>query len=581
MELDQQGAAMTDLADRARIWAERDPDPTTAAELAAISESGDVDALGEAMGLPLEFGTAGIRGKVGPGPGHMNRAVVIRTTRGVADYLLGKPSPRGDVIIGFDARPTSRQFAEDAAGVLVAAGIGVRYFPDYAPTPLVAFAAKHYRAEAAIVVTASHNPPADNGYKVYDSNAAQIIPPTDAAISDAIKEVGGASEVPRLESAFSSDHALIEPVPSAIVDDYWAEIDLTRPVKPESTISIVYTPLHGVGGKTLLDIFSRTVHSRVTPVAAQFEPDGTFPTVAFPNPEEEGALDLALETGREEGATLVIGNDPDADRLAAAIPDDGQWRLLTGNELGVILGSHILRHWNKSETPITACSVVSSPMLSAIARNSGAHHLTTLTGFKWISNAGLAAEANGEGVFAFGYEEALGYTVGRTVRDKDGISAAVLLADVAALEAAAGRTLLDTLADLWDEYGIWVSTQESIVRPGEEGQSEILAAVDHVATNPPGKIGGHDVTDLTDYRLGAENRPPWLGEQHLVEMSIGEAGRVLVRPSGTEPKLKVYVDLRAPTSFRDRIHDERDRLLASAEKAAREMSGILTRVIET
>jgi phosphomannomutase len=572
---------MTDLADRARTWAEGDPDPTTAAEIRALIESGDMDALGEAMGLPLEFGTAGIRGKVGPGPGQMNRAVVIRTTRGVADYLLSRPSPRGEVIIGFDARPTSRQFAEDAAGVLVAAGIGVRYFPGYAPTPLVAFAAKHYRAEAAIVVTASHNPPADNGYKVYDANAAQIIPPTDAAISDAIEKVGPARDVPRLESAFSSDHALIEPVPAAIVDDYWAEIDRTRQVKPQSTIPIVYTPLHGVGGKTMLNIFSRTVHSRVTPVAAQFEPDGTFPTVAFPNPEEEGALDMALETGMKVDASLVIGNDPDADRLAVAIPHDGGWRVFTGNEVGVILGSHILRHWDTATTPITACSVVSSPMLAAIAANSGAHHLTTLTGFKWISNAGLAAEANGDGVFAFGYEEALGYTVGRTVRDKDGISAAVLLADIAAIEAVVGRTLLDTLADLWEEYGIWVSTQVSITRPGEEGQSEILAAVDHIATDPPRKIGGHDVTDLTDYRRGAESRPPWLGEQHLVELSIGDAGRVLVRPSGTEPKLKVYVDLRAVSSSRSRIHDERDELLASAETAAGEVSGILTRAIES
>jgi phosphomannomutase len=220
-------------------------------------------------------------------------------------------------------------------------------------------------------------------------------------------------------------------------------------------------------------------------------------------------------------------------------------------------------------------------MLSAIARNKGALHLTTLTGFKWISNAGLAAEANGEGVFAFGYEEALGYTVGRTVRDKDGISAAVLLADIAALEAADGRTLLDALADLWEEYGIWVSTQVSIVRPGEEGQSEILAAVDRIASDPPRKIGGHDVTDLTDYRQGAEKRPPWLGEQHLVELSIGDSGRVLVRPSGTEPKLKVYVDLRATSSSRERIHDERDKLLASAERTAMEVSDILTHAIES
>lgn len=562
---------------RAEEWAEHDPDRESAAELRAMIEGGDEESLAQVMGAPLEFGTAGIRGTVGPGPGRMNRAVVIRTTRGLADFLLeAHEEEPGFVVLGFDARPTSRQFAEDTAGVLAAAGIGVRYFPDYAPTPLVAFAAKHLGANAAVVITASHNPPADNGYKVYDSNAAQIIPPSDTAISMAISNVEGADVVPRVESAFEVSHPLIERISDSIVDDYWAEVDASRPVRPTSTVSIVYTPLHGVGGRALLDVFGRTSHGKVTPVAEQFEPDGTFPTVAFPNPEEPGALDLALETGERTSAALVIGNDPDGDRLAAAIPFAGGWRLFTGNELGVILASHILGNWASSDTPITACSVVSSPMLSRMAEASGAFHLTTLTGFKWIANAALAAEAEGRGTFAFGYEEALGYTIGRTVRDKDGISAALVLADIAAIEAESGRTLLDTLSALWQEHGIWVSSQESIVMPGEEGQSAILAAVDRIAANPPETVTGHPVTSLTDYRRGAESRPPWLGAQHLIEIELGDSGRVLVRPSGTEPKLKVYADLRAPAGDPETIHAERDRLLLAAEKAANEVAAGLT-----
>ncbi len=561
---------MSDVLARAEEWARHDPDRDSAAELLALTQRGDEEALAEVMGAPLEFGTAGIRGTVGPGPGRMNRAVVIRTTRGLADFLLAREGAEPPfVILGFDARPTSRQFAEDTAGVLAAAGIGVRYFPDYAPTPLVAFAAKHLGSSAAVVITASHNPPADNGYKVYDSNAAQIIPPSDTAISAAIAKVGAADEVPRIDAAFEVSHPLVASIPDSILDDYWAEIDASRPVKPASTVSIVYTPLHGVGGRTLLDVFGRTSHQQLTPVAEQFEPDGTFPTVVFPNPEEPGALDMALDAGQRSKAALVIGNDPDGDRLAAAIPFDGKWRLFTGNELGVILASHILDNWASEDTPITACSVVSSPMLSRMAQASGAFHLTTLTGFKWIANAGLAAEAEGRGAFAFGYEEALGYTVGRTVRDKDGISAALLLADIAAIAAESGRTLLDTLSDLWQEHGIWVSSQESIVMPGEEGQSKILDAVDRIAANPPEAINGQSVTTVTDYRRGAESRPPWLGAQYLIEIELGESGRVLVRPSGTEPKLKVYADLRAASGLPEKIHVERDRLLLAAEKAAK------------
>ena len=540
---------MTDILEAARRWIEADPDPDTKAELSRLVEAGDSEELQQAMGTPLMFGTAGIRGVVGAGSGRMNRATVIRTTKGLADYLIAEHDgiPTTPVLLGFDARPDSRRFAEDAAGVLAAAGIAVRYFPEVTPTPLVAFAAKHLGAPAAIVVTASHNPPADNGYKVYGANAAQIVPPTDIAISKAIDAVGSASDIPRVEGVFSGMSELAGPVPGDIADCYWTEVDESRPNAQRSDLRIVYTPLHGVGAKTLLQLFGAAGHTGIIPVPDQVEPDGRFPTVKFPNPEEPGALDLALAMAVEENADMVLANDPDADRLAAALPAAGGWRLLSGNELGALLGDYVLRYWDHPETPIVVNSIVSSPMMSKIASLRGARHETTLTGFKWIISAGLGLESGGAGRFAFGYEEALGYSVGRTVRDKDGISAAVVMADLAAEEAARGRSPLDRLNDLWDEVGLWVSSQHSIVRTGPEGQAALLAAVDRVATRPPEQVLGIPITGMTDYRTGADRRPLWLGAQDLVEMDLGDVGRILVRPSGTEPKLKIYVDLAGTT----------------------------------
>jgi phosphomannomutase len=536
---------VSDLLAAALEWIEGDPDPATRNALQAIVDADDQDGLQAAIGEPLAFGTAGIRGEVGPGPGRMNRATVIRTTAGLAKHLLtrhGAPPDRA-VALGFDARPDSMTFAEDTAGVLAAAGIRVRFFPEVTPTPLVAFAAKHLDAPAAVVITASHNPPADNGYKVYDANAAQIISPTDLEISDAISRVGLAADVPRVEGVFTGSSDLVAPMPDDIFDAYAAEVQEARPNPQVSDLDIVYTPLHGVGGDTLLRMCIDAQHTGLIPVPEQRHPDGAFPTVDFPNPEEPGALDLALDLAKEVGADLLLANDPDADRLAVAVPTGGEWRLLSGNELGALLGDYVLRYWEHAESPIVVNSVVSSPMLGRIAAQRGAVHETTLTGFKWIINAGLALEAGGAGRFAFGYEEALGYSVGRTVRDKDGISAAIVMADLVAEEVGAGRSVIDRLHDLWDEVGLWVSAQHSIVRDGPEGQAELLAAVDRVGSIPPDVIGGLEVTEVTDYRVGEEARPIWLGQQDLIEATLGSNGRILVRPSGTEPKLKIYVDL--------------------------------------
>ena len=538
---------VTDPISQANRWINDDPDPATREELQALIERGDTELLASHVDGALTFGTAGIRGEVGPGPNRMNRAVVIRTTAGLATYLdSSQRFSDSPVVIGFDARPTSSTFAEDAAGVLAAVGRRVLFFPGFAPTPLVAFAAKELGAVGAIVVTASHNPPADNGYKVYASNGAQIIPPVDGEIAEAIVHAGAAVDVPRLEDVFSGTSDLVSPVPDDLVDRYWSAVNASRPDPRSSDMKVVYTPIHGVGGEVLRAVFHRAGYTGLTEVPEQAQPDGTFPTVAFPNPEEKGALDLAMDLGSRVEADLIVANDPDADRLAVVIPESNTWRPLTGNELGVLLGDYVLRNWPEPHEAIVVNSIVSSPMLAGIAATYGARHETTLTGFKWIVNAGLALEAAGEGRFVFGYEEALGYTVGSTVRDKDGISAALVFCDLFAGLREQGLTIPDRLTELWRQVGVWASAQHSVVRPGAEGLATIKNAVETLADNPPHVVGDKLVVDVTDYRIGGEHRPFWLGEQALVALSLGASGRVLVRPSGTEPKLKIYVDLTEP-----------------------------------
>jgi phosphomannomutase len=556
---------MNDILQKAAEWVAGDPDPETRAQVETLIAAGDSEALEPLFGQPLTFGTAGIRGPVGPGPARMNRATVIRTTAGLASYLgdtEGRP-----VVVAFDARPTSATFARDTAGVLVAAGIPVVFFPTPTPTPLAAFAAKVSGAAAAVVVTASHNPPQDNGYKVYAANAAQIIPPVDSDIAARITAAPPAADVPRLDDPWSSE--LFQIAPSDMFDRYQAEVEAVRPAPVESDLRIVYTPVHGCGGETVSALLAGAGHRGLVPVAEQFAPDGTFPTVAFPNPEEPGVLDLALATARRVDADLVIANDPDADRLAAAAPLAGEWTTFTGNDLGVLLGDFVLGS-GRIDRPITVSSIVSSPMMAALAEARGARHVSTLTGFKWIVNAGLHLQDAGEGTFAYGYEEALGYTIGTVVRDKDGMSAALVLCDLVETLRRRGATLWDRLAELWAELGVWASTQTSITRTGPEGMDELKAAVAALAADPPAEVGGLEVTGMVDYRTGAAERPFWLGEQDLIELLFGARGRALARPSGTEPKLKIYVDLRGEAG--DDPFETRARLGEEAESVARSLA---------
>jgi phosphomannomutase len=564
---------LTTVRELARDWIAGDPDPVTRQELQRLVDEGDVAQLSERFSGVLDFGTAGLRGVVGAGPMRMNRAVVIATTRGLADHLLATESDARSrpVVVGFDARQDSERFARETVGVLLAAGLRVSWFPEPTPTPVVAFAGRELGATASIVITASHNPPEYNGYKVYASNGAQIVPPTDERIAAAIAAVGPASEVPRVTSFSQAD---VEELGTFARRRYQDAIAAARPrIDVARDLAIAYTPLHGVGGRYVTEAFSRAGYGRLYVVEDQFAPDGAFPTVRFPNPEEPGALDLAVATAERTGAGLILANDPDADRLAAVVPVDGGWRPLTGNQIGILLADHLLANdEGRGGQPIVLSSIVSSPMLASVAAAYDARYEPTLTGFKWICNAALALERS-EGVrFVFGYEEALGYTIGTVVRDKDGISAAVAFADLVASLAAEGATVIDRLSALSRRHGLWVSHQKSIVAPGSDGLVRIDAAMRRIGTTVPDELAGHTVTAATDYRQGAERRPRWLPATPLVELDLDQGSRVLMRPSGTEPKLKIYVDLRDELVETGMFEPEEQRLLEDATAIADDLA---------
>jgi phosphomannomutase len=567
------GAAADDVTARATAWLAGDPDPDTRAELQALLDADDHDTLAERFAGQLEFGTAGLRGVVGPGPLAMNRAVVIRTSRGLADHLLAHAedaTTRG-VVVGFDARHDSRRFAEDAVAVFAAAGLPVRWFPTPQPTPLVAYAQKALDAAGAVVITASHNPPEYNGYKVYADGAAQIVPPTDATIAAAIDAVGPAADVPLADPVASE---LVAPVAAEVVDRYLDELAAARPAVTGPDPTIAYTPLHGVGRDLVLRALAQAGYDDVHVVASQGEPDGDFPTVAFPNPEEPGAMDAVLGLATEVGADLVLANDPDVDRLAVAVPDRaGGYRPLNGNQIGVLLADHLLGGV-EVDRPLVVSSIVSTPMVASIAAAHGARAEVTLTGFKWIWYAGRRLEIDEGHRFVYGFEEALGSSVGSVVRDKDGIGAAVAFADLARGLAGRGRSVLDRLDDLAREHGLWVSHQRSITKPGAAGAAEIAAAMASLTDQVPRALAGHDVVASTDYRVGADQRPPWLAAHDLVALDLAD-GRAMIRPSGTEPKCKIYVDLRAEVGEGTDLDAVTARLETDAAAVAADLAAVV------
>jgi phosphomannomutase len=599
-------SAMTDeLRRRAERWLAEDPDPDTRAELRALLDAEDRAELAARFGGRLEFGTAGLRGPLGAGPTRMNRVVVRRTAAGLAAYLRAA-SATGPVLVGYDARHKSADFATDSAAVLAGAGFDVRVLPRPLPTPVLAFGVRRLRACAGVMVTASHNPPQDNGYKVYLGGAvapggaagdgAQIVPPADLAIEAAIEAVGPLAGVPLSDGWTTLGEDLLESYLDSVA---------AVPRTPHRELTVAATALHGVGGAVLAAAFRRAGFAEPAAVAEQAMPDPDFPTVPFPNPEEPGATDLLLDLARRIGADIAIANDPDADRCAVACcipvpwagahpagagdtqpagagggrpgtgdtqsagadggrpgtgdtrpagaggdrgPGAGGGRLLRGDEVGVLLADHLMRSGVRGSYVTT---VVSSSMLGAMCAARGLGYAQTLTGFKWI--------VRGAPDLVFGYEEALGYAAAPDlVRDKDGISAALLVADLAASLRASGRTLLDRLDELAQEFGLYATDQLSVRLTDP---AEISAAMARLRAAPPAALLGTPVTTIED-----------LLPESDVLIVRADGCRVVVRPSGTEPKLKAYLEVVVPVAASSTVDAARqvaaDRLAALRTETA-------------
>ena len=518
-----------------------DPDPLTQAETRGLLDATGPDAdaaLAARFVGRLQFGTAGIRAALGAGPQRMNRLVVRQTAAGIAaDLLATTPDvlTRG-VVIGGDARHGSQQFVLDMAAVFAAAKIPVLRFPSPVPTPLVAFATKHLDVAAGIQVTASHNPPADNGVKVYWGDGAQIVPPLDGRIAAAIDM---AAKAPVVLAA--DDDPSIMVADDSLADTYVAGVHgldpRTTTAEERAAVKIVITPMHGVGGATLLRVLTEAGFTDVTPVAEQFAPDPDFPTVSFPNPEEPGALDLAFATARRVHADVIIANDPDADRCAVAVPDasvDGGWRMLRGDELGWVLADHLLGVASDDSRPtLLITTLVSSSLLSAMAARRGADYVETLTGFKWLARAAMDRPDHR---LVLAYEEALGYCVGDLVADKDGFSAGLVAADLAARRKADHSSLLGAVAEIEMAYGRYQTSQWPLRFDGPTAADDMAALMVRARAAHPKEIAGCPVVGERDYLA---NVPP----ADVVVYSLGDIGRITVRPSGTEPKCKVYFEV--------------------------------------
>jgi len=527
---------MTNFA-AAAAWLETDPDPQTRRELEALiahAKVGDEAAqqeLADAFTGTLQFGTAGLRGPLGPGPNRMNRVVVTRAAAGLARYL-NKLHPGGSaVVIGYDARHNSDVFARDTASVLTGAGIRAMVLPQPLPTPVLAFAIRHLGCAAGVMVTASHNPPRDNGYKVYLDAGSQIVPPADTEISALIAEVTALGDIAQLPQG--DDWVTLG---EDLLDAYVARTASLVAPTAHRDIKVVYTAMHGVGGVVVDRVMQAAGFSQPVPVTEQFTPNPDFPTVAFPNPEEPGALDLALATAQASAADIVIANDPDADRCAVAVPaptessNDG-WRKLQGDEVGALLAWWMI---HRGTAPgVFASSIVSCSLLKEIAESAGHDYQQTLTGFKWIARIPN---------LRFGYEEALGYCVDPdAVKDKDGVSAALLIAEMAAQLKSEGRTVQDVLDELALAHGLYVTEQVSI---RVDDLLTISKIMQRLRSQTPTSVGGFPVTSFADLEQGVDGLPPTDG----LRFELDSGSRIIVRPSGTEPKIKCYLQVVIPVT---------------------------------
>lgn len=542
---------MDDLRKHAHRWIAADPDPTTRAELADILARNDNDTLTDRFGTRLEFGTAGMRGIRGAGPARMNRLLVRLTTTALARVLLERVSQAGErgVVVGFDARHQSEALAHEACSVLAGHGIHVHFLSTVQPTPLIPFQVLNCGAAAGIVLTASHNPPQYNGYKVYWDDGAPIVPPIDQEISAAIDAIAIDSELPGLTLETAREKRLLIDCGSKIENAYLKatnqNLDASVP-----DIPIIYTPLHGVAGSLAMRALARGGFNRISVVAEQFLPDGNFPTLEFPNPEEPGVLQLAIEQARDERAELIIANDPDGDRLAIAALDEGEYRQLSGDQIGCLLADYILARQgdNLPTDAFVINTVVSSVLLQKIAASYGIVSAQTPTGLKWIWRRALEMEQAG-GTFLFGYEESIGYSVLPQIRDKDGISAAVLFADLVRQCAADGETVFDRLDALYQRAGYSQTRQINIHLTGREGRERINACMQFLRQQPPSQLGEHQVESIEDLLSAARvdtdsagRNTSTMPSSNLIQFSLDDGIRASFRPSGTEPKLKIYLE---------------------------------------
>jgi phosphomannomutase len=546
------------LRDRVLEWIEGDPDIEDRETLQRLLDGADEEELHRRFDSPLTFGTAGLRGPVMAGPAGMNRYTVRRATQGVIAWLgeIGIDAGRG-VVVGRDGRHGSDSFNNEVVAVLLGAGVKVYEMPTPMPTPLVAYCVKKLGAAAGIMVTASHNPPQDNGYKLYSSDGSQIVPPND----EIVERFANDAATPELGERASTHHRWIS---RDLLDQYRAHFTERFGIPGGSDLAVTYTPLHGVGGAIMMELFAQAGYSSVTPVAAQFEPDPSFPTLPFPNPEETGALDLAMARADEVNSGLVIANDPDADRLGAAVRDRDGWHVLRGDQIGWLLASSMLPAMNDPRD-VVATTIVSSNLLREMARDAGVTFAMTLTGFKWL------ARAAGDGVLRLGYEEALGFAVDPEVADKDGLSAALALARLADDLRRNDQTLVDRLDEIETRFGVHSIFQLSLRAAGPVGLSAIADAVRSLRERPPTSLGGLAVSEYFDLANGYEG----LGSTDGVLLRLGASGRVVVRPSGTEPKLKAYIEITSPPDSATTLAEQRAHGAALVEAVRADLESLL------
>jgi phosphomannomutase len=500
-----------------------DPDEVNRKEIQRFIDEVNVAALQKHFGLPLTFGTAGLRGPVMSGPAGMNRLTVRKATQAVAAWLAHEGiDPARGVIVGRDARHGSNEFNEEVIATLIGLGVRVLEIPTPAPTPFVPYLVRRLEAAAGIMVTASHNPKQDNGYKLYDWTGSQIVPPHDKTV-EAFMDAAGRVTLGERGSS------LYQEVPLSDLESYYSLMAKRFAIESFEGTPITYSAFHGVGGEHMVKLFEMAGY-QASIVQEQFLPDPEFPTLPFPNPEESGAMNLAIAHADAVGSRLILANDPDADRLGVAIRDAAEWRILKGDEIGWLLGHRALQ---ESTDGVVATTIVSSTLLAKMAAKAGVECRTTLTGFKWIGRAG------GDEELLFGYEEALGYAVDDHVGDKDGMSAALAIAHLDQKASAEGKSLAKLLDEIANDYGLHITDQLSIRFSGDDSQAQLAEKMDHLRTEPPASVGGLPVAEFADLAQGFRG----LSATNGVWLGLGAAGRVVVRPSGTEPKLKVYIEI--------------------------------------